>query len=102
MGWCLRREEGGRSVCGDLRDLRLSRLVGRLDEHGLGQLLAGRHRHLLDLIELLQHRESAGVSRQPSMDFFVHLASAFTMYKIPGFAEAQASLKSRTCFAFLV
>lgn len=43
------------SVGGDLRDLRLGRLVGGLDEHGLGQLLAGGHRHLLDLIELLQY-----------------------------------------------
>lgn len=43
------------SVGGDLRDLRLSCLVGGLDEHGLGQFLAGRHRHLLDLVELLQY-----------------------------------------------
>lgn len=63
MGWCLLREGSGRSVGGDLRDLRLSRLVGGLDEHGLGQLLAGRHRHLLDLIELLQHTESPRISR---------------------------------------
>lgn len=48
---------GGRSVGGDLRDLRLGRLVGGLDEHGLGELLARRHRHLLDLVELLQHTE---------------------------------------------
>lgn len=63
MGWCLLREGSGRSVGGDLRDLRLSRLVGGLDEHGLGQLLAGRHRHLLDLIELLQHTESPRISQ---------------------------------------
>lgn len=48
------RAAGG-SVGGDLRDLRLGRLVGGLDEHGLRELLAGGHRHLLDLIELLQY-----------------------------------------------
>lgn len=60
MGWCLLRwRSAGGSVGGDLRDLRLGRLVGGLDEHGLGQLLAGRHRHLLDLVELLQHTHTA-------------------------------------------
>lgn len=42
------------SVCADLRgDLAVGRLTGGLNEHGLGQLLSCRHRHLLDLIQLL-------------------------------------------------
>lgn len=44
---------GGRSVGADLRDLSVSRLVGGLDEHCLGELLSRRHRDRLNLIQLL-------------------------------------------------
>lgn len=41
------------SVGADLRDLCVSCLVGRLNEHWLGQFLSCWHRHLLNLIQLL-------------------------------------------------
>lgn len=65
---CIWREgvpDTGSSVGADLRDLRLGRLVGGLDEHGLGQLLSRRHRHLLDLIQLLQCRETDSRCQDP-------------------------------------
>lgn len=46
------------SVGADLRDLRISCLVGGLNEHWLGQLLSCWHRHLLNLIQLLWNRET--------------------------------------------
>lgn len=49
------------SVRTDLRgDLAVGRLVGGLNEHRLGQLLPCRHRHLLDLIQLLQNHRKKG------------------------------------------
>lgn len=41
------------SVAGHLGGLPVGRLVGRLDEHGLGEVLACGHGDLLDLVELL-------------------------------------------------
>ena len=41
------------SFGGDLCDLSVCALIGGLDEHGLRELLSRRHRHLLDLIQLL-------------------------------------------------
>lgn len=47
------RECDRSSVSADLCDLSVSRLIGRLDEHGLGQLLTCGHCHLLNLVQLL-------------------------------------------------
>lgn len=63
VGWCVcvrvwRQGFGLASVGGDLRNLRVSRLVGGLNEHWLGQLLSRRHRHLLNLIQLLWGTET--------------------------------------------
>lgn len=43
-----------RSVPRDLWGLPVRCLVGGLDEHGLGDVLTGRHSHLLDLVQLLE------------------------------------------------
>lgn len=48
------------SFSADLRDLCVSCLVGRLDEHWLGQLLSCWHCHLLYLIQLLRKRRKDG------------------------------------------
>lgn len=48
--------QGCRSVPCHLRGLAIRALVGGLDEHGLRDVLACRHGHLLDLVELLADR----------------------------------------------
>lgn len=48
-----------RSVPCHLRGLAVGGLVGGLNEHGLGDVLACRHGHLLDLIKLLAGEERA-------------------------------------------
>lgn len=47
------------SVPCHLRGLGVRALVGGLDEHGLGDVLARGHRHLLDLVQLLQTHKVA-------------------------------------------
>lgn len=55
VGWSGgQADASGASVSADLRgDLSVGRLVGGLDEHWLAQVLSRRHRHLLNLIQLL-------------------------------------------------
>lgn len=59
------------SFAGDLRDLRFSRLAGGLNEHGLAQILTGRHRHLLDLIQLLHGQDTQRKERLRSTKFWL-------------------------------
>lgn len=55
-GTCLLPHTGLPSVPRHLRGLAIRALVGGLDEHGLRDVLACRHGHLLDLVELLADR----------------------------------------------
>lgn len=65
------------SLGADLCDLCVSRLVGGLDEHWLGQLLSCRHRHLLYLIQLLRKRRTDGEVESCVCVFFLMLLQDF-------------------------
>lgn len=56
------------SVSRDLGGLSICRLIGGLDKHGLGDVLAGRHGHLLDLVQLLEDNKARGSLRFPPAD----------------------------------
>lgn len=53
------------SVSCNLWGLSICCLIGGLDEHGLGDVLAGRHGHLLDLVELLEENKQGDPLRFP-------------------------------------